>query len=91
MVESVSTPDYLQPIAQHPDHPERLLLSAPDERFFVWSGEDPGRLPEEIEPPTAAWLLERAPLRTLACRVWIHRDDLPLAPEPSRLSPDGAV
>jgi hypothetical protein len=88
MIGSVRMPEYLQPVAQHPDHPERLLLRSSDGRFFVWSGEDPGRLPEEIEPATARWLLQSSPLKGLTARLWFHRDDLPLAPEPSRVSPD---
>ena len=73
-------PEYLQPMAQHRDHPERLLLRAASGRTFVWFGDEPRAVPEEIEPATAAWLLGQAAIRPLALPVWLHVGDLPVTP-----------
>lgn len=71
---------YVQPIAQHHEHPERLLLKAEDGRAYVWLGEDPDGTPEEIEPATATWLLTLPSLRQLSQpRVWFQVTDLPVA------------
>ena len=73
--------DYLQPIAQHVDHPERLLLRAADGRWYVWSGDRPEAKPEEVSARTAAWLLIQPGLRLLpAPHVWLHPADLPALP-----------
>jgi len=73
-------PIYVQPIAQHLAHPERLLLRAEDDRAFVWLGDDPDATPEEIDPRTAAWLQTRPWLHPLPLpRFWLHVADLPLA------------
>ena len=73
-------PSYLQPIAQHPANPERLLLRDEDDRAYVWLGNDPGGSPEEIDPRTAAWFLNHRWLRPLPCpRYWLHAADLPVA------------
>ena len=73
-------PIYVQPIAQHLAHPERLLLRTEDDRAFVWLGDDPTARPEEIDPRTAAWLQTRPWLRPLPLpRFWLHVADLPLA------------
>ena len=77
-------PEYLQPLAQHRYHPERLLLRSAGGRSFVWFGEDPRALPEEIEPATAAWMLEQGTLRPLSLPVWVHVGDLPVKPTPTR-------
>lgn len=75
---------YVQPIAQHARHPERLMLRGEDDRYYVWQGDDPTAEPEEIEPATAIWLLTRSALVCLAePRVWVHVADLPLAPTPA--------
>ena len=76
---------YVQPIAQHVRHPERLVLRGEDDRYYVWHGDDPTAAPEEIEPTTAIWLLTRADMVCLdEPRVWLHVADLPLAPTPAR-------
>ena len=73
--------DYLQPIAQHTAHPERLLLRGADGRWYVWSGERPEAVPEEVSLATAAWLLVQPELRLLpAPHVWLHPADLPMLP-----------
>ena len=83
-------PTYVQPIAQHRVHPERLLLAADDGRSYVWRGDDPDAGPEEIESSTATWLQRRSWLRPLPFpRFWLHVADLPLAPVPSRESEVG--
>jgi hypothetical protein len=73
--------DYLQPIAQHVDHPERLLLRDGEGRWFVWTGERPEEAPAEIPAATAEWLLTQAGLEVIeGPNVWIHKNDLPLLP-----------
>lgn len=70
---------YVQPIAQHREHPERLLLQAEDGGTYVWLGEDPDAAPEEIAPATAAWMLTLPCLEVLpAPRVWFQATDLPV-------------
>lgn len=70
---------YVQPIAQHGDHPERLLLQGEDGCVYVWLGEDPNAAPEEIAPATAAWLLTLPCLDVIpAPRVWFQATDLPV-------------
>jgi hypothetical protein len=71
---------YLQPIAQHEDHPERLLLCDGDGHWYVWTGERPEEAPAEIPAATADWLLTQPGLRRIAAAVWIHPNDLPLLP-----------
>ena len=77
-------PIYVQPIAQHIVYRERLLVRDAEGRAYVWTGDDPGRGVEEIEAGTALWLLTRSWMSPLPPRVWLHVDDLPLAPSPSR-------
>jgi hypothetical protein len=73
--------EYLQPIAQHADHPERLLLRGADGRWYVWTGERPAALPAEIAPATAAWMLVQPGLRLLpGPLIWLHPSDLPTLP-----------
>lgn len=74
-------PTYLLPVARHLAYPERFLLRDDDERWYVWKGEDPRDLPEEIADGTAFWLLTRAWIIPVsATTAWVHVDDLPLAP-----------
>jgi hypothetical protein len=88
--------DYLQPVAQHVDHPQRLLLRDGQGRWYVWTGERPEDAPAEIPAETAAWLLTQPGLLPLdAPHVWIHPNDLPLLPVDSlrgarRPEPDDA-
>ena len=73
--------DYLQPIAQHTEHPERLLLRSAEGRWYVWTGERPQDLPAEIATATAAWMLVQPGLRLLpGPHVWLHPADLPTLP-----------
>ena len=73
------TSTYVQPIAQHVEHPERLLLRAEDDRLHVWLGDDPDAVPEEIDPRTASWLLTGRWLCPLpAPGFWFHVADLPV-------------
>jgi hypothetical protein len=85
------TDDYVQPIAQHVDHPERLLLRGADGRWYLWSGDRLESALVEIPSATAAWLLVRPALRLLpGPLVWLHPADLPLLPFdalPSRWHP----
>ncbi|MBA3336733.1 MAG: hypothetical protein H0T49_04145 [Chloroflexia bacterium] len=79
---------YLQPLAHHLDHPERLLLRGGDGRFFVWRGESAQSPPEEIEPRLATWLVAQERVEVLAPPLmWLHVDDLPLAAPVSSPSP----
>ena len=82
---------YVQPIAQHRDHPERLLLRGANGRAYVWCGDDPAGRPEEIDRAVARWLLAGDQLRRLpGPGVWFHAADLPLADATARLAGDGA-
>ncbi|CAA9566354.1 MAG: hypothetical protein AVDCRST_MAG73-4165 [uncultured Thermomicrobiales bacterium] len=84
-------PTYVQPIAQHRDHPERLLLRGADGRIYVWSGDDPAGSPREIDRAVARWMLAGARLRRIpGPRVWFHAADLPLADAAATVSGDGA-
>lgn len=79
---------YVQPIAQHARHPERLLLRGEDDFYYVWHGDDPSAAPEEIEAATAIRLLTRPDMVCLGePRVWLHVADLPLTPTPARGQP----
>ncbi|MDQ3044970.1 MAG: hypothetical protein M3R06_07460 [Chloroflexota bacterium] len=79
---------YLQPVAQHLDHPERLLLRSGDGRFFVWRGESAQDRPEEIDQPLARWLVAQERIEVLpAPLMWFRVDDLPLAAPVSSPSP----
>lgn len=70
---------YVQPIAQHGDHPEQLLLRGEDGCVYVWLGEDPDAVPEEIAPATAVWMLTLPCLDLIpAPRVWFQVTDLPV-------------
>jgi hypothetical protein len=79
-------PAYLQPIAQHRLFPTRLLLRGDDGRDYVWLGAAPGAPIEEIAPGTARWLQASRWTEPIPSRVWLHVDDLPIAPHPT---PDG--
>ena len=90
--------DYLQPMAQHVAHLERLLLRGADGRWYLWTGEEPDAPPVEIPAATATWMLVGPALRLLpGPRVWIHRADLPLLPhdawhgQPGRSADDAAA
>ena len=71
---------YVQPMAQHVAHPERLLLRDQRDQWFLWAGQ----LDEEvvaIEPELAAYILNRPEIAPLPLpRMWFATDDLPLEP-----------
>lgn len=73
---------YVQPIAQHLTHPERLLLRDERDCWFLWTGQ----LDEDvvaIEPELAAYIFRRPEMSTLPQpRMWFATDDLPLEPTP---------
>jgi hypothetical protein len=79
---------YVQPVAAHPDRQEGLLLRGENGRWYVWTGDQPGAAPEEIDEATARWLIDGGQLLPFpADGPWFHVDDLPLValPHPSRL------
>ena len=81
---------YLQPLAQHRHHPERLLLRGADGRAYVWFGDDPDARPAEIDRAVARWFLQGHDLiRLPSPGIWLHADDLPLAATVGALSHDG--
>lgn len=74
---------YAQPVATHPDFPERLLLRGEDDRWYVWTGDGATIGPDEIDEATAHWLLADGWLQAFpADGPWFALDDLPLGPVP---------
>lgn len=73
---------YVQPIAQHVAHPERLLLRGERNGWFLWAGQ----LDEDvvaIEPALAAYILNRPEMSRLSHpRMWFSTEDLPLVSSP---------
>jgi hypothetical protein len=70
---------YMQPVAMHHEHPERLILTDDDARWFLWMGEkDTG--PIEIPQSLALFLMDRREMQPLEMRqrMWFVLDDLPL-------------
>jgi len=70
---------YMQPVAIHRIHAERLLLTDDDNRWFLWMGEadqEPVGIPQGL----AAYLLERRELLPLELhqRMWFVVADLPV-------------
>jgi hypothetical protein len=70
---------YMQPVAVHRSHFERLLLTDDTERWFLWMGEhaaDPVEIPQEL----AFYLLDREELQLLELhqRMWFVVADLPV-------------
>jgi len=73
---------YVQPVAQHVNHPERLLLRDAGDEWFLWTGQSDEE-PIAIEPELAAFLLSRPELTPLPTpRMWFSTVDLPLEPTP---------
>lgn len=73
---------YVQPVAQHVRHPERLLLRDAGDGWFLWVGQL-DKEPVAIEPGLAAYLLDRPEIAILpAPRMWFSTADLPLGPTP---------
>ncbi len=78
------TREYMQVVAQHRVIPEQLLLHSPDDRYYLWFGEE-GELEmmEETDPRLVRWMEEANIVQPLPePRFWLHVDDLPLAPAP---------
>ena len=70
---------YMQPVAVHRSHLERLLLTDDTDRWFLWMGEhdaDPVEIPQEL----AFYLLDREELQMLELhqRMWFVVADLPV-------------
>jgi len=71
---------YVQPVASHVSHPERLLVRTQDDAFYLW----PGTGDPMIEIPTAlaAWMISRPEIFTLCSpRHWFDIECLPIAVE----------
>jgi hypothetical protein len=81
---------YMQPVAIHRLHPERLLLTDDTDRWFLWQGEA-DREPVEIPQALAFWMLDREELLLLELhqRMWFIVADLPVR-EPALPEPDVA-
>jgi hypothetical protein len=78
---------YMQPVAIHRLHPERLLLTDDTDRWYVWMGEVDTE-PVEVAEDLAFYLLNRRELQPLELhqRMWFVVADLPVReralPEP---------
>ena len=81
---------YMQPIAVHRVHDERLLLHDEEGHCFLWAGE-PEQGPTEIPQVLAHYLLHRRELLVLAPhqRMWFVVDDLPLRADIAAAKPEG--
>lgn len=80
--------DYMQVVAQHYSQPEQLLLRCPEDRYFLWFGDDRKlELMEETDERLAWWLEAAEIVRPLPKpRFWLHVDDLPLVQTPMERS-----
>ncbi|MBA2277879.1 MAG: hypothetical protein H0W06_08975 [Chloroflexia bacterium] len=79
MVLPITDRRYVQPVARHRQHPERLLLHDERDHWFLWTGQD-GDDPVTIEPALAAWMARRPELFPFPQPLmWFAIDDLPLA------------
>ncbi len=70
---------YMQPVAVHRSHVERLLLTDDNDEWFLWMGEhdaDPVEIPQEL----AFYLLDRDEMQLLELhqRMWFIVADLPV-------------
>jgi hypothetical protein len=70
---------YMQPVAVHRSHLERLLLTDDTDGWFLWMGDhdaDPVEIPQEL----AFYLLDREELQLLELhqRMWFVVADLPV-------------
>lgn len=69
---------YVQPIAQHVAHPERLLLRDERDQWYLWAGQMDEDV-VEIEAELAAYILRRPEIAALPLpRMWFATNDLPL-------------
>lgn len=80
---------YMQPIAVHRRHEERLLLHDDEGRCYLWAGE-PDQDPAEIPQVLAHYLLRRCEMLVLAPqqRMWFGMSDLPLRADVAAANPD---
>jgi hypothetical protein len=70
---------YLQPVAIHRMHAERLLLTDDEARWFLWMGEADAD-PIEIPARLAMYLMDRSVMHQLGAtqRMWFMVSDLPV-------------
>lgn len=72
---------YVQLVAQHVRHPERLVLRDEHGQYYVWTGELPDANPQEMDAATVWWLCAQPQIAPLShVGVWFHATDLPLTP-----------
>ncbi len=72
-----SSADYVQPIASHRKHPERLLLRDDTGQCYLWHGD--GREVEAVPAPLAAWICDRPEMYQLQSPLlWFDSSSLPL-------------
>lgn len=71
---------YIQPVASHIDHPERLLVQDQNGTFLLWHGN--GDAMVEIPSLLAAWIVDRPEIQPLPSpRLWYDVESLPMAIE----------
>lgn len=70
---------YMQPVAVHRIHSERLILTDCDARCYLWVGEE-GTGPIEIPQALACYLVGRREMQLLDVpqRMWFVVADLPV-------------
>lgn len=74
----ISSRDYVQPVASHRQHPERLLLRDSLGEWFIWFGD--GREIETIPAPTAMWMASRPEMYQLQSpMLWFDPSTLPVS------------
>lgn len=80
---------YMQPIAVHRTHAERLLLHDDQGNWYLWSGEA-GADPIEIPQMLGHYLMIRRELDVLAPhqRMWFVVDDLPVRADIATANPE---
>lgn len=75
---------YVQVVAQHVVHPERLLVRCSEGSYALWFGDDHRAEMVDVEPRLADYLETARVVRRLPVpHLWFHLDDLPLAPASS--------
>ena len=79
---------YMQPVAIHRMHAERLILIDDDARWFLWVGEE-GTGPIEIPHCLAHYLMDRREMEPLEApqKMWFVLADLPVR-EPAGTNTD---
>lgn len=74
---------YVLLVAQHGTAAERLLVRDSDGRHYLWFGDAERGGLDMIPAGLARWISGHGDLRALGTDVWVHVDDLPLAPTPT--------